>query len=219
MKKLLYLIFILFFYNTLWAQYLKVEKELITNRVIVNSADSTIYAEVWTDAHTIKANQKKTYYWFKSGQIRNTRGGYDGKLLHGYYKSFYPDKNLKEAGSFKKGIKTGKWIRWYQNGEINQVAWWDNGLLNGKLTTYNDKGAILFVQRFKNGQQKIEKEKRVKTAKEDNQEKVSKKAKKQKKEKVPKASKPKPPEKKKSEKKSKFPVRKEVQLDSLNTKP
>lgn len=219
MKKLFYLVFILFYCNTLWAQYLKAEKELVTNRVIVNSSDSTIYAEVWTDAHTIKANQRKTYYWFKSGQIRNTRGGYDGKLLHGYYKSFYLDKNLKEAGSFKKGIKTGKWIRWYQNGEINQVAWWDNGLLDGKLITYNDKGAILFVQRFKNGQQKIEKEKRVKEAKEDNQEKVSKKEKKQKKEKVSKPSKSNSQEKKKPEKKIKMPARSKVPSDSLNTKP
>jgi antitoxin component YwqK of YwqJK toxin-antitoxin module len=111
------------------------------NRVILNKSD-TIY-----QFYTIKPSDKQQqatgnyyYFWFKPDTILVTHSGFDGKLLHGEYKVFYPNKNLREQGNFKNGLKTGEWKSWHSNGEIQSVSHWRMGKRDGKLEEYDIKG-------------------------------------------------------------------------------
>ena len=81
-----------------------------------------------------------------------TKGGYDGKLLHGEYTSFYLSDNLKEKGWFCKGLKCGKWIQWYENGKIKETGHWKNGLRNGKTQSFNINGEKLMVAEYEDDQ-------------------------------------------------------------------
>jgi hypothetical protein len=142
--------------------------------ISVNDSFASIKANVYAGKQSATANKDQNYYWYASNKIMETRGGYDGKLLHGDYSSFYLNNNLKEKGKFKLGQKLGRWTTWYDNGKIKEVSWYRHGskrgtqelydrngllqqkadyvndLLDGKLTTF--KGDSVFNTRnFKNG--------------------------------------------------------------------
>jgi hypothetical protein len=134
--------------------YCKPQEELkmdALNRVIINKSD-TLY-----QFYAIKPNDKQQraagnhyYFWFKSDTILVTRSGFDGKLLHGEYKVFYPNKNLKEQGNFKNGLKTGEWKSWHNNGEIQSVSHWRKGRKDGKLEEYDINGYKIRTAQFNN---------------------------------------------------------------------
>jgi antitoxin component YwqK of YwqJK toxin-antitoxin module len=48
--------------------------------------------------------------------------------LNGHYLAFYPDKNLKEDGYFKTGLKDGVWKTWNRKGDLTGVTTWDEGV-------------------------------------------------------------------------------------------
>lgn len=122
----------------------------VNNKVIVNFPDHTVYTEIIENGRRIHPSEDKYYYWFNSNDIKRTKGGYDGKLLHGMYRDFYLNKNLKEKGFFKKGLKKGKWIGWYPNGEYKEITTWRNGERNGKTQWFNEQGQLIRKGRYKN---------------------------------------------------------------------
>ena len=62
------------------------------------------------------------YFWFSSGRIHQTNGGYDGKLLHGEYKVTDLERGLLEQGNFRMGRKWGNWYTWYPNGKLKSLT-------------------------------------------------------------------------------------------------
>lgn len=117
--------------------------------VIVNFTESTAYAHILPEKSKFRAKDNSYYAWFGANDIKRTRGGYDGKLLHGVYKEFYPNKNLKDLGKYKKGIKTGKWKSWYTSGQFKEIAYFQNGQKRS-YTLYASDGAIYEKGTFKN---------------------------------------------------------------------
>lgn len=87
----------------------------------------------------VKADADKTYYWFSKDSIFTTKGGYAGRLLHGEYKVFYPDKSLRESGYFRYGLKDGTWKTWYPDGSAESVSYWKNGKMKGSPTVSDTK--------------------------------------------------------------------------------
>jgi antitoxin component YwqK of YwqJK toxin-antitoxin module len=75
------------------------------------------------------AKDDRYYYWCRNNVIHSTQGGIGGPLLDGHYIAFYPDKNLKEEGFFKKGLKDGEWKTWDRKGALTSSVDWDNGLV------------------------------------------------------------------------------------------
>jgi hypothetical protein len=67
------------------------------------------------------------YYWYSAGAIHSTQGGFSGKLLNGEYTEYYPDRNLKEQGHFKKGVKDGVWHSWNEDGTLAATVTWRDG--------------------------------------------------------------------------------------------
>ena len=76
-----------------------------------------------------KIRNDRYYFWYLNKVIHSTQGGYSGQLLNGHYISFYPDKNLKEEGDFKRGLKDGTWKTWNKKGDLITVATWDEGVV------------------------------------------------------------------------------------------
>lgn len=130
------------------AQYGK-QFNLMNNRVIVNHPESTVYAFVVSDNEKRKTDDAHFYYWFASNDIKKTRGTYEGKLLHGYYTEFYLNKNLKEKGKIRYGLRQGRWNSWYPNGEYKEIVYYKKSRRLKHKAFYNT-GAIQSEGKYRN---------------------------------------------------------------------
>ncbi|WP_044397244.1 toxin-antitoxin system YwqK family antitoxin [Lacinutrix sp. Hel_I_90] len=95
-------------------------------------------------------NTSRTYYWYKSNNIQQSKGGYSGDLLHGEYIQYYITNQLAEKGVFNHGLKTKTWKSWFKNGQLKTVEHYSNGKLNGKFELYGDDGNVVTRGRYKN---------------------------------------------------------------------
>ena len=129
----------------------KYEKHLINNEISINYPDSTVFAEVYHGEKEIKPKIDRYYIWYRANDIKITKGGFDGRLIHGDYIVYYHDKSLKEKGQVNKGQKKGRWIRWYQNGEISEIVHWKKGLQHGNFQTFDHKGKLESEGKYQKG--------------------------------------------------------------------
>jgi hypothetical protein len=98
----------------------------------VRIIDSTqeIRADILPFKTDPKIKNDRYYFWYLNNVIHSTQGGYNGQLLNGHYVAFYPDKNLKEEGDFKRGLKDGEWKTWNPKGDLTSVTDWNEGILS-----------------------------------------------------------------------------------------
>ncbi|MCA6363623.1 MAG: toxin-antitoxin system YwqK family antitoxin [Bacteroidetes bacterium] len=122
-----------------------------TYTVYLNYPTYSVRASVLHHNGKIKPREGYTYFWFGSNAIHETQGGFDGKLLHGEYKAFYLDNQLKEWGMFSNGRKTGEWKYWHTNGKLAEVSEFVNGKKHGQANYYNTEGKILRTEHYKHG--------------------------------------------------------------------
>jgi antitoxin component YwqK of YwqJK toxin-antitoxin module len=120
-----------------------------SNRVMLRRADTVIYAYLYEQSKKVKPDLEKYYYWYKSQELKTTHGSYDGRLLDGEYTEYYPNKQLKTKGSFRKGIKSGRWINWNEQGEYQYLCQWKNGRRNGPFREYDEAGKLLRCGNYK----------------------------------------------------------------------
>jgi antitoxin component YwqK of YwqJK toxin-antitoxin module len=97
-------------------------------RVRLADSDKTIEAEYNPVDHLPSIKSDLFYYWYNASHVHSTQGGYSGQLLNGLYTEYYPNRNLKEQGVFKKGLKDGLWKSWNKDGTLNRVTSWNKGL-------------------------------------------------------------------------------------------
>jgi hypothetical protein len=118
--------------------------------ITVNCEMYTIKTQVLTLPKNIKVNNNRVYLWYSSQKILETRGGFDGKLIHGNYSAFYLNNQLKEKGQIRYGLKNKEWKYWYSDGTLKEVIDWKRGLKHGKYLLYNDNGQLIAYSHFKN---------------------------------------------------------------------
>lgn len=147
----------------------------LNNRVTINYQDYMVYAHFTREEGHVSIDDDKYYYWFSANDIKKTRGGYDGKILHGLFTAFYMNKSLKEKGKFRYGLKKGEWKEWYNNGELKEKSFYKKGYkskafslfytngkvkqkgrykkgeLHGKLKTYDSLNVLVKTERYKKG--------------------------------------------------------------------
>lgn len=134
-------------------------------RITGQNEDKLNYRPLRTDTSSLQVylledasdNPKKicsscVYHWLKAGQIQQTRGGFDGKLLHGSYTEYFVNGDLREKGIFVKGLKSGEWRTWYQNGELYKITLFKKGLRDGKEEVFDVDGKLKQVNHYKTGQ-------------------------------------------------------------------
>jgi hypothetical protein len=98
------------------------------NRIRLTQSDETIVATIEPVSSNPSIKQNLLYYWYSANTIHHTQGGFSGKLLNGLYTAYYPNKNLKEQGNFKKGLKDGIWKNWNEDGSFAKTCTWNNGI-------------------------------------------------------------------------------------------
>ena len=131
------------------AQNKKRDKEC--SAFTINTSNSTIKFEVLSNKESFHPEEALTYYWYSTNKILETKGGYDGKLLHGQYSCFYMNNNLKEKGKFKKGLKDGEWITWFESGKIMEIITWKGGIRNGKYKSFDETGHPVLEAEYRKG--------------------------------------------------------------------
>jgi antitoxin component YwqK of YwqJK toxin-antitoxin module len=124
-----------------------------TREVILNSGDSIIMAHLLLKEKNITPNIKKTYFWYLRGKINQNTGNYSGKLMHGSFNVFLEDK-MVISGKFNKGLKTGKWITWFNDGTIDNIILYKNGVKIGKHKKE--------INQYKHKTTKVENQKKIK---------------------------------------------------------
>lgn len=122
-----------------------------TYTVYINFEEYSVRANVMHDANKVKAKMGHMYYWYVNNDIKKTDGSFDGKLLHGEYKSFFRNMNLKEEGNFKYGLKEGQWKTWYEDGKIRELVNYNKGQEDGMQELYDEQGRLISKTNFKHG--------------------------------------------------------------------
>lgn len=122
-------IFIVILFLTASAVYAQKIPETAAYRVRIYESDKTILAEINPVKSPPAAKPGLDYYWYDADIIHATPGGYSGKLLNGLYTAFYLNKDLREQGTFNKGLKSGVWKSWNEDGTLKAVSAWEKGRL------------------------------------------------------------------------------------------
>ena len=146
MKRLIIISFILWSTGTIAQQ-----ADKSSRNIIIQNEEMMIEASALVGEAKINVSNELTYHWFRNNEIHETKGGFDGDIMHGDYTSFYRSKELKEKGLFNKGVKHGMWKSWHENGEVHEIINWRNGVKNGAYMQYSITGVLLLQSAFKNG--------------------------------------------------------------------
>lgn len=126
-------------------------KNIVTDKITVNYPDYKVDASITPAKGKISVAPQSFYYWYSANRINVTQGGYSGKLLNGPYSAFYENKNLKQKGIFKNGLKSKEWSSWNENGFLQERINWKGGRENGQFYRYDAQGNPKESGRYKNG--------------------------------------------------------------------
>ena len=141
----------LFLVFSFWSSAQKQE----TINIVINKTPASVQVVSLKKERKIRNDLR--YYWYKDKHIVNTQGGYEGKLLHGYYIEYYTNGQLKIKGTFHYGVQQGEWKYWDTDGNLQRIENWKNNQLNGKSSLY-DKGKLVKEIEYKSGNKVSEKE-------------------------------------------------------------
>ncbi|MBS1635859.1 MAG: hypothetical protein JST26_08030 [Bacteroidetes bacterium] len=122
-----------------------------TTTLYLSLPDQIVKCQVISEKCELAPKETLTYYWYAHNAVFNTQGGFDGRILHGSYRTFYLNNQLKESGQFDKGLKNKTWTRWNEQGKIMEIYTWKKGVLHGLHKVYNDKGELVLEESIKNG--------------------------------------------------------------------
>lgn len=121
------------------------------NHVRLIEEDRTLSFETLPVSSAPKAMMTKTYFWYSSGRIQSTQGGYSGKLLNGFYRAYFLNKNLAEEGTFDTGLRHGVWKKWNEAGLLKEMISWQNGTKDGTSSLFDENGQLHSVTTYKHG--------------------------------------------------------------------
>lgn len=77
--------------------------------------------------------------------------GYDEGREHGEWKSFYNNGQLEELRYYDKGVKTKMLTRWWENGQMQLNCTFRQGEYGGAFKEWNIRGQLIKVMHYKNG--------------------------------------------------------------------
>ncbi|MEN8907477.1 MAG: hypothetical protein ABF289_16095 [Clostridiales bacterium] len=122
-----------------------------TKEVTINYGDSMAIVEVFTLPQKIKVEDNKKYYWYYLNELHSNLGGYQGKLLHGAFILLDKNNNMITKGFIKQGLKDGEWKRWYPNGNLSEIRYYDEGIKKGTHVFFDVNGTQIRQEKYKNG--------------------------------------------------------------------
>ena len=103
----------------------------------------------------IKYGTEKVY--FKNGKLKSESKLKDiqyGFFRHGSFKEYFEDNKLKCEGEYEGGSKNGKWVNYFQNGEIKKEEFFNEDICES-LKEWDEKGEIIKEEVLRNGDTRI----------------------------------------------------------------
>jgi len=88
----------------------------------------TLRFTLYSGDRPVKPKSGKKYYWYGTNRIQSTVGDYTGRVLDGTYMAFDDSGSLIEKGIFEKGLKEGRWVTWYRDGEVRYCMKYHRGV-------------------------------------------------------------------------------------------
>ncbi|PTX64075.1 MORN repeat protein [Kordia periserrulae] len=124
---------------------------LIPQKRIINASDFD-YEFYISSEKLKKPKNDKTYFWFKSGKIHQSKADVGGFVLVDEFTKYYKSKQLAEKGTFSDGLKDGVWRSWHENGTVATVETWKNGYRHGDFVQFAKNGNTIEEGRYRNHQ-------------------------------------------------------------------
>jgi hypothetical protein len=72
-------------------------------------------------------------------------------IKHGYFRKWYDNGQLEWEGGFDNGLIQGKVTSWYKNGQLNFTGEYGHGMQHGSFTYYEETGKVHYKADFENG--------------------------------------------------------------------
>ena len=72
--------------------------------------------------------------------------------MDGFYTKWYENGKKSERGTYRHGIKVGKWIQWYENGQKKVEYPYKDGKSDGIWTSLYENGQKQYDVTFKSGE-------------------------------------------------------------------
>ena len=130
-----------------------IRREYDSNGVIIQSyifKNARLTGEGIVDENGWKQGYWKEFYE-ESGATK-AAGNYKNNKPVGDWKYFFSDSTIEIIGSFtKKGEKDGEWLWYYPDGKLLMIENYANGLYEGVVVSFNEKGDTLFLGKYKEG--------------------------------------------------------------------
>ena len=67
--------------------------------------------------------------------------------------TWYPKKKVQMMGEYKENKRDGKWIYYYENGNVWSEGFFKEGKSDGKRTLYHENGKLYIEGHYKNDRQ------------------------------------------------------------------
>lgn len=124
MKKISLLIFVLILTFVGYSQ-----TTIKTKEVKINYTNGYEIFNVCVNNPQINYNKNNEYYWYnKFSGVKSTKGGNGGNLLHGIYKFFDEQGNLRHEENYNLGLKHGNYTKWDSLGDIVTIGKYNKGI-------------------------------------------------------------------------------------------
>jgi len=72
-------------------------------------------------------------------------------IKHGYFRKWYDNGQLEWEGRFDNGLIQGKVTSWHRNGQLHFTGEYSHGMQHGSFTYYDENGKVYSRADFKNG--------------------------------------------------------------------
>ena len=79
------------------------------------------------------------------------RGNFKKGRKEGKWVSYFENGQLFYKGDLKNGMKEGKWVFYFTNGQLARKGEYKNGVEEGMWVFYQSNGQVLHKGNFKNG--------------------------------------------------------------------
>lgn len=125
-----------------------------SKKVNIDNDEYKGFAEVCTNCSGVKAEAQKSYRWLKNGKIEESKGSFQGELLHGklelYAEGFDGGKEPIIEGNFKAGLADGTIKNYIFGGILETVEVFENGVLKSReyYSTDEDKSKNKALKKF-----------------------------------------------------------------------
>lgn len=78
--------------------------------------------------------------WYPGGRALKSEHLYDGGILNGEYTLYFSDGTIRETGSYRFGLKHGRYKSFHRNGKIHMEGMYQDGKKNGDFVVTSSNG-------------------------------------------------------------------------------